>query len=113
MKVIIAGSRTIYDKNIVERAIEESGFRITEVVSGHANGVDKLGEQWAEEHGIPVKIFPAEWDKYGKLAGYKRNYQMAVYGKALIAIHQNNSPGTRHMINTMRDIGKPFFVHRV
>ena len=113
MKVIIAGSRSITDYALVEKAINDSGFKITEVVSGHAHGVDTLGEQWAEEHRIPIKIFEADWETYGKLAGYKRNYQMGVYAKALIAVHQNSSPGTRHMIATMHDMNKLSFVYKV
>lgn len=52
MKVIVAGSRSITNRQFVYNIIENSGFNITEVVSGNANGVDKLGEQWAVEHGI-------------------------------------------------------------
>lgn len=41
MKVIIAGSRTIEDGSLIEQAVQESGFAITEVVSGCAPGVDR------------------------------------------------------------------------
>jgi glycerophosphoryl diester phosphodiesterase len=44
-------------------------------------------------------VFPAEWDKYGKSAGYRRNEQMAQYAEVLVAFWDYNSPGTRHMIN--------------
>ena len=47
MKVIIAGSRDITDYSLVCRAISESKFDITEVISGTARGVDTLGEKWA------------------------------------------------------------------
>ena len=47
MKVIIAGSRGVEDYALVEEAVKQSGFDITEVVSGTARGVDLLGEHWA------------------------------------------------------------------
>lgn len=97
MKVIIAGSRDIDTYDIVEKAVVESGFSITEVVSGHANGVDKLGELYAKKHNIPFKTFPAEWEKFGLGAGYRRNSEMADYAEALIAI-TNGSKGTANMI---------------
>lgn len=44
MKTIIAGSRWITDAALVYRAIDLSGFDITEVVSGASCGVDTIGE---------------------------------------------------------------------
>ena len=114
MKVIIAGSRTINDYTLVNKVIKNSGFKIDEVISGCANGVDKCGEYWAKAHDIPIKYFPADWDniehskaivkinKYGKkynaIAGMLRNEEMAMYANALIAIIKDNSSGTTNMI---------------
>jgi len=115
MKTIIAGSRSITDFSTVEKAVEESGWKnkITEIVSGCARGIDKLGEMWARNHGIPVKRFPADWDKHGRSAGYRRNIDMAKYGDALVAIWRNNSKGTANMVNTMKKLGKPIYIHYV
>jgi len=99
MKTIIAGSRTITDMAHISEAVDESGFEITEVVSGCADGVDKLGEEWADWMGLPVKRFPADWKQYGKSAGYQRNEEMARYADALIAIWDGSSKGTAHMID--------------
>ena len=112
MKVIIAGSRTIYDINLVVRAIKESGFDITEVVCGEARGIDTLGKKWAKGNDIPVKSFPADWETYGKSAGYKRNVEMAEYAEALIAI-TTGSPGTKHMINIAKSKNLLTFVLEV
>lgn len=98
MKVIIAGSRDITDYNLVKLAIIKSQFVIDEIVSGGAKGVDALGEKFAYENWISLKVFPANWDKYGKSAGYIRNEQMAKYADALVAIWDGKSPGTKHMI---------------
>lgn len=86
MKVIIAGSRTITQLDLINQAVAESGFDITEVVSGTANGVDSLGEVWALGAEVPVQRFPAQWQKYGKSAGFKRNRQMADYADAEVRV---------------------------
>jgi SLOG family YspA-like protein len=110
MKTIIAGSRTITDPMLVWRAIDHSGFEITEVVSGAAKGVDQIGEVWGLVHFVPVKYFEADWDRYGKSAGAIRNVQMAEYADALIAVWDGKSPGTKNMIETARKRGLKVFV---
>lgn len=110
MKTIIAGSRYIADDNLVSSAIIESGFEITEVVSGGAQGVDASGETLAKLHGIPLKIFRADWERNGRAAGPIRNRQMAQYADALIAVWDGKSHGTDNMINEMKKLGKPVFV---
>ena len=110
MEVIIAGSRVIRDMALLERAIMRAGFTITTVVSGTAQGADRLGEQWASKHGIPVKQFPAQWRKHGHSAGYKRNETMADNADALIALWDGKSRGTKHMIDIARRKGLPVYV---
>ena len=110
MRVIIAGSRGITKLSTIERAIKESEFNITTVVSGTARGVDRLGEEWAAKNNVKVARFPAEWDKYGKSAGYKRNAVMSENADALIAIRLDNSKGTTHMIHIANKKGLLVYV---
>ena len=112
MKVIIAGSRTGAKFADVQKAIEQAQFDITFVVSGKANGVDTLGEVWALKNNIKVIEFPAEWVKWGKSAGYRRNVEMANYADALIAVWDGKSVGTKHMINIAKDKGLQVFVYQ-
>lgn len=102
MRVIIAGSRDIYDRALLEGAITASRFRISEVVCGMARGVDTIGRQWAEDNDVPVADFPADWDRFGKSAGYRRNLSMAQYADALIAVWDGHSKGTENMIYLAR-----------
>lgn len=110
MKTIIAGSRGIDSVMDVLAAMADSGFEITEVVSGGAKGVDLLGELLAASSGIPVRRFPAEWDRHGKSAGPIRNIQMAEYADALIAIWDGKSRGTKHMIDQAKRRNLKVFV---
>lgn len=112
MKTIIAGSRTITNYDLVKQAVTESGFEISSVVCGMAKGVDSLGLRYATENNLPVEKFPAEWERFGKSAGYRRNVQMGEAADALIAI-TTGSPGTRHMIDIATEKGLKVFVKRV
>ena len=111
MKVIIAGSRTIRDKNTVERAMRKVTWVITEIVSGGAAGVDTLGEEIAKEKGVSVRIFNADWNQYGKSAGPIRNQQMADYADALLAVWDGRSRGTLDMIRRAFNSGLDVYVH--
>ena len=100
-KVIIAGSRGFTDYDLLTQTVDNLLTNIKdniEIVSGTANGADKLGERYAENRCLDVKKFPANWDTYGKRAGYLRNEQMAKYADALIAFWDGKSKGTNHMI---------------
>ncbi len=108
--VIIAGSRSIIDYDIVLEAIEKSGYEITRVISGTAPGVDSLGELWAIKHGIPYVRMPANWNKYGKKAGFIRNKEMAVAADKAIIVWDGKSPGSSNMIDEMLALNKPVYV---
>ncbi len=100
MKLIIAGSRTFTNyqklKQICDHFLQDQNN--IEIVSGTCRGADQLGEQYAKERGYKITKFPANWNKYGKAAGPKRNQQMANYADALIAFWDGKSKGTNNMI---------------
>ncbi|HMA37544.1 MAG TPA: SLOG family protein [Chloroflexia bacterium] len=115
MKTIIAGSRTLHGVELVEEAVRRSGFTVGTVISGTASGIDRAGEAWAEQHNIPVVRRPANWDRFGKSAGYRRNEQMAQIADAAIVITMGDaaaSPGAHHMIDIARKRGLKLFVYR-
>ena len=110
VNIIIAGSRTFdnyeYLKKKVLNFIGEKQIELSNVciISGTARGADKMGEDFAKELNLQLKCFPADWDKYGKQAGFLRNTQMANYAieddnqGILIAFWDGKSSGTKHMI---------------
>ena len=133
MKVIIAGDRECNDIDLVEKAIAQSGFDITEIVSGGARGADAMGELWAKANSIPVTQFKADWnnikakgarvkirqnpwnkrqEKYNANAGFDRNQQMADYADALIALQPNGpTDGTQDMIRRAKANNIPIHVY--
>ena len=113
MKLIIGGSRTFTDYQLLCQTLAPERHRITEVLHGGARGADQLGFRWALKHHIHSRSFAADWERFGKAAGVRRNHQMAQAGDLLVAFHVQNSPGTAHMIACMRALGKPVVVIRV
>lgn len=112
MRTIIAGSRTVTDPRVLDRAIAACGWRPTVVLSGGARGADLLGETWAVDHGVPYEVYPADWNTLGLKAGYIRNVQMAAAAEALIALWDGQSRGTKHMIATAIRLGLRVHVER-
>ena len=106
MKLVIAGSRLIDEVKayeIITREIEHLGIKgkITEIVSGGAQGVDLAGEKYAKNNKISVIRFDPDWAQYGAAAGPMRNKEMAQYGDKLLAIWDGTSKGTKNMMDHM------------
>lgn len=111
MKTIIAGSRDGFTYNDVVKAVSESKFEITEVISGGARGVDRFGEQWAKYNEVNIKQFLPDWDGLGKKAGHVRNREMGDYADALIALWDGKSSGTKGMIEYAQKKGLKVYVY--
>ena len=121
-RIIIAGCRYFEDYESLKKMAGEviESIRIAEpeakimIVSGGANGADKLGERFAKENGFDVKVFPANWTLYGKSAGPVRNREMLMFAKEqkgiLIAFWDGVSRGTANMIKISKDAGIPVFI---
>lgn len=125
MKIIVAGSRSFNNYELVKDYLKNTVTPNDVIISGGAKGADSLGEQYAEEYGIPVEIFKADWKdisvpraiikvnhygKYNAAAGFMRNERMAEVADQLVAFWDGNSPGTAHMVNLMMKLNKPVTV---
>lgn len=107
MKVIVAGSRDFNNYALLNYKLSTilSNQIDVEIVSGTANGADWLGEKYAEANNLKLTLFPADWDKYGKRAGYLRNKQMAEYADALVCFWDGKSKGSKLMIELATELG--------
>jgi hypothetical protein len=110
-KVAIVGSRDYPDLEAVRQYVYTLPTNTT-VVSGGAHGVDSAAEQAARERGLGVLIFPAEWDKYGKQAGFRRNADIVNAADKVVAFWSQGSKGTAHTIRIAREAGKPVEIVR-
>lgn len=121
-RIIICGGRHFNDYNALESLVDsvfvEKGLTNNEVeiVSGHCEGADMLGEMYAKNHGIVCKVFPAEWTKCGRAAGPIRNSQMIEYASEssipiVVAFVSPRTKGTLDTINKATKKGFSIFRH--
>ena len=117
-RVVVAGCRDYdnYDEAKAYIDICLSNIRKTNeiiIISGGAKGADSLGERYAEENGFKVEKYPADWVRYGRSAGPRRNRQMAEISDYVICFWDGESRGTRSMIESARNFGKPVKIKRI
>lgn len=136
MKCIIAGSREIFNRAVLDAAMQLCPFThlITEVVCGGATGIDALGDQWAWDARKPVQYFlitdkgeydfttlknvspdyrnvivASDWRTHHD-AGPRRNEAMAQYAEALIALPLwGKRKGTDSMLREAKKLGLMIF----
>lgn len=103
MKVLIVGSRSISDFDITPYIPCETDL----IISGGANGIDTLAEQYADKHRISKLILRPRYDLYSRAAPLKRNDEMVELCDKVIVFWDGVSKGTKHTINYANKIGKP------
>ena len=109
-KVVIAGSRGFSNYKLLKETCdkylrEKKKTHNIVIISGHARGADSFGEKYASDEDLDLEIYPADWKKYGKSAGFMRNEQMADIADAVIAFWNGESHGTKHMIDIAEEKG--------
>ena len=109
-RTIIAGSRDFNNIKLAYDVLKDFKDQIKVVLCGEAKGADTIGRQWAEENHISIYSYPADWQKYPTAAGYIRNKQMGDAADMLIAFWDEVSPGTKHMIEYMKELGKEVYI---
>ena len=106
MKLLIVGSRCIKEFDLSGYVPEDTDL----IISGGANGADKLGERYARERGLKVEVHAALWEQFGKSAGVIRNQEMADISDAVIAFWDGESRGTKNMIENAKKANKPYVI---
>lgn len=118
--LIVAGSRNFNNRTLAYKVLNKlkeylalQGRPIAALVCGMAKGADLLGYQWAKDNNLPILEYPANWAKYGKQAGYLRNKEMSEVGNYLLAFWDGKSPGTKIMIDLMKQAEKEYCVAKI
>jgi len=114
MRLAIVGSRTFPDYNLLKKwayiyLTAGWGPDIT-IISGGANGADKMAERFAKEYNYEVSIFLPDWNKYGKSAGFRRNEHIVDDCDIVLAFWDGKSKGTKHTIDLAKLAKKPTFI---
>ena len=103
MRILVAGSRTFDQYKLMVDAMENVVIAIPGedcIVEGCARGADRLAELYGLNAGIYVEHHPADWDTWGRGAGFRRNVEMLESGIAVVvAFWDGKSRGTKHTID--------------
>lgn len=78
------------------------------IIEGEARGVDSIAKQWAIDHNKQIEAYPANWDLYGKSAGFRRNVDMVKACDYCLIIWDGESKGTKHDIDLCKQLNKPY-----
>ena len=110
-KIVVAGCRDFNDYSRLKMELDAhldpmADFQII-IISGCASGADALGEKYAMEHNLLIERYPADWERYGRAAGPKRNMQMAKATDEVIVFWDGKSRGTKNMIECAKKANKP------
>lgn len=116
--LIIAGSRDFNDFDAMKKrvtefinhlAMRQAGRKVV-IVCGMARGADLLGQRYAVNNFLEVLEMPANWDKHGRGAGYRRNEEMVKVADAAIYFWDGQSRGTAHCMEHAKNKGIPYAV---
>lgn len=102
MKVLVCGGRNFDNAKLLETKMNSLGA-ISLIIEGGASGADKLANQFAEIHSIPVQQFKADWHRHGKAAGPMRNQDMLDIGRPDLVVAFEGGRGTADMVRRSKN----------
>lgn len=109
-RILVCGSRHFPDYVPVyaalDKIVEKHGDPIL-VVHGGAPGADEFADEWAKLRSMPVWVFPAKWEEFGRSAGPIRNGQMLKRSDPDAIVAFPGGTGTQDMIDRAKHSGVP------
>jgi len=106
----VVGDRRFTDYALRCSVLDRVHTPISIIVSGGARGADTLAERYADSHNIPMQIFHAKWNQYGRSAGPRRNTLIVESSDAMVAFLAPGSIGTRNSIAQAKERGIPVHI---
>ena len=103
MTLCIVGSRSIQSFDISPYVASD----VDTVISGGADGIDRLAEQYADLHRLSKYILRPRYDLYGRVAPLKRNEQMVHMADCVLVIWDGRSKGAQYTLRYAKKTNKP------
>lgn len=110
-RVLVCGGRDFEDHElmfgILNGILSDQWGRGLTIIHGGAKGADRLAASWAEYKGLDIEEYTAEWNVYGRSAGYIRNAKMLEEGEPDLVVAFEGGRGTASMIKLAKEAGVP------
>lgn len=111
VRVLVCGGRDFANYEFVGAELDRIHVEtpIFAIIHGNARGADSCARIWAYHHekdGIRCWAFPAQWSKYGKAAGPRRNQTMLGMKPDLVVAFPGGA-GTADMVRRAKAAGIP------
>ena len=109
MKLLIVGSRSIekFDLSLY------IGADVDTIISGGANGIDALAENYADQHRLSKYIIRPRYELQGRAAPLYRNKQMVDMADSNLVIWDGRSRGAQSTIKYAKDANKEITVIQI
>jgi hypothetical protein len=107
MTVLVCGGRNFNNPTALYAVLDRLHAEqpITRIVHGAASGADSLGEIWGMMRGVFAAGYKAQWDAYGKGAGFIRNQEMLDVEKPDLVVACPGGNGTADMVRRATKAG--------
>ena len=101
MKILVTGSRTFPSRELVEEQLSLwNPGEATVIVGDCPTGADLYAREWCAKNNIACQIHYANWDKYGKSAGPRRNREMVEEKPDIVlAFFDGDNRGTKNCVD--------------
>ena len=111
VRVLVCGGRDFNDASMVREILDQvhEDLNISCIIEGGARGADRLAGAWALVSGIDREVYHADWNRYGRRAGYLRNVRMANEGKPDLIVAFPGGKGTAMMESIAKDRSIPVY----
>jgi len=103
MKLLVVGSRSIKEFDLSPYIPSD----VDTVISGGADGMDRLAEQYADLHRLSKYVLRPQYKLYGRAAPLKRNEQMVDMADTVLVIWNGHSKGTQYTLRYAKTRNKP------
>lgn len=111
-RVLVCGGQYFTDRRMFDTAMLNLYRRahvglIEVIIHGAAPGADTMAHKWCKRMHVPEKACPADWEGFGRGAGYVRNKAMLIHEKPTLVVAFPGGKGTANMVDIAQRAGVP------